>query len=132
MNKLLAPIIVEISAGELIDKITILQIKSERMTDACQLRNVSVELQSLIRARSRSLPHIPELQELSQKLRLINERLWQTEDDLRQCEAVGDFSSRFIELARSVYLTNDQRSAIKRQINQLVASPILEEKLYAR
>jgi tetratricopeptide (TPR) repeat protein len=122
---------VEVSAGELLDKITILQIKSERMGDPAKVRNVRVELEALETVRRRALPATPELAGLAAELKAVNEALWQIEDDIRGCERAGDFGPRFVELARSVYRTNDRRSALKRRVNELVGSRLIEEKSYA-
>lgn len=128
----MAAILVEIPAGELIDKITILQIKSERIKDAAKLRNIHAELQTLEAAAGQALAPSPELDGLSADLKKINEDLWRIEDDIRDHERTRDFGPSFIELARAVYLTNDRRTDVKRQINQLVGSRLVEEKSYAR
>lgn len=122
---------VEVSAGELIDKITILEIKAERIADPDKVANVRRELRSLAAARSEVLPSSPDLDELTAELRRINERLWEIEDDIRDCERKSDFGERFIELARAVYRTNDRRAAAKRRINELLGSELVEEKDYA-
>ena len=120
-------ILVEVGAGELIDKITILRIKSERMTDAAKLANVKRELDVLGAARDASLPVSAELSALE----AVNNTLWRIEDDVRACEAKRDFGPEFIELARAVYTCNDRRAAIKKQINLLTGSSLIEEKSYA-
>ena len=122
---------VEVSAGELIDKITILEIKAERIADPEKLTNVHRELRSLTATREKALATSPELDEFTAELRRINERLWQIEDDIRDCERKHDFGERFIELARAVYRTNDRRAAAKRRINELLGSELVEEKDYA-
>ena len=122
---------VEVSPGELIDKITILEIKAERIADPDKVANVQRELRSLVAARSAALPSSRELDELTAELRGINERLWEIEDDIRDCERNGDFGERFIDLARAVYRTNDRRAATKRSINELLGSELVEEKDYA-
>ena len=122
---------VEVSAGELIDKITILEIKAERIADPEKLTNVHRELRSLTATREKALDTSPELDEFTAELRRINERLWQIEDDIRDCERNGDFGERFIDLARAVYRTNDRRAAAKRRINELLGSELVEEKDYA-
>lgn len=122
---------VEVSAGELVDKITILEIKAERISDPAKLANVRRELGSLTAARREALPISEELDELAAELRRINERLWEIEDDIRDCERQGDFGERFVKLARSVYRTNDRRAAAKRSINDLLGSELVEEKDYA-
>lgn len=121
----------QISAGELVDKITILEIKCENVTNLAQKRNVERELSHLTTVREKTLAHSHELTELTNRLREINRQLWKVEDDIRMCERDKDFGERFIGLARAVYQTNDRRSEIKRNINQLVGSQIVEEKLYA-
>ena len=119
-----------VSAGELIDKITILEIKRERITDEAKRGNVGRELDLLVAERRRSLPSSPELDALTAELKTVNERLWDIEDDIRRCEAAAEFGDRFVELARSVYKSNDERSALKRRINDLLGSAIVEEKSY--
>jgi hypothetical protein len=125
------PVRVEISAGELIDKITILQIKSQRIRDAAKLANVHAELATLLAANPCCMRSSVELTVLSDELRSVNEALWSVEDELRLCEQNQDFGSRFVELARSVYRHNDRRAALKRQINELLGSRLIEEKSYA-
>ena len=125
------PILVEIAAGELIDKITILQIKSERMQDSVKLQNVRQELDVLTPARDELLPHSDALTAATAELKRINEGLWDIEDELRGCERRQDFGARFTQLARSVYMTNERRAAVKRQINDLSGSRLVEEKSYA-
>ncbi len=124
------PITVEIAPGELIDKITILEIKSERIADAEKLRNVRVELETLVAARDQALTKSEALTRLTADLKAVNEALWQIEDEIRGCERSNDFGPRFIELARSVYRQNDRRAAVKRQINELLGSKLIEEKSY--
>jgi len=126
----IAPITVEIAAGELLDKLTILQIKSERVTNPEKLRNIRHELAVLSAARERSLKATPELDALTGQLKEANERLWDIENAVRGCEAEQDFGPRFVDLARAVYQTNDHRAALKRQINELVGSLLVEEKAY--
>ncbi len=123
-------IVIAVSAGELIDKITILQIKAEQFRDAEKLAHVQRELQTLQAAWNQAIGPTPELLEVTNQLASINRELWWIEDAIRLCEQKKDFGSQFIELARSVYRTNDRRSALKRQINQLVGSSLVEEKSY--
>lgn len=119
------------AAGELIDKITILQIKARRVQDADKLRNVRRELALLEdNLREAALDH-PELDAKKTELATVNELLWDVEDEIRLCEANADFGEGFIALARAVYVTNDRRAAIKRDINRLFDSAIVEEKCYA-
>ncbi|MGH6662334.1 MAG: DUF6165 family protein [Rhodospirillales bacterium] len=122
---------VEISPGELIDKITILEIKREHMTDAAKLENIEREWTMLTAARDGAVKPSTELDRLAAELKRVNERLWEIEDDIRDCERRKDFGKRFVELARGVYKNNDRRSEIKRAINQLLGSRLTEEKSYA-
>ena len=121
---------VDIAPGELIDRITILLIKSERMHDPAKLENVRMELDILSTNRDEALQPSEALQELTKKLKTVNERLWVIEDDIRDCEATKDFGSNFIKLARAVYQNNDERARLKREINHLLGSKIIEEKSY--
>ena len=124
-------ILVEVAPGELIDKITILQIKSERIDDPEKIKNVRIELGVLEEARDSVVAASPELDRLTAELKSVNEALWAIEDDIRDCERSKDFGPKFIELARSVYRSNDRRAAAKREINELLGSKIIEEKSYA-
>jgi hypothetical protein len=127
------PLLAEISAGELLDKISILEIKSRRIQSPNQLINVRKELALLKGLESEhGLTSAIEAQQLVRDLQAINEGLWDVEDALRDCERLQDFGERFVELARSVYLQNDKRSDIKRQINRLLGSAIVEEKSYGQ
>ena len=125
------PITVEIAPGELIDKITILQIKNERITEPEKLANVRVELDTLLATRDRTIEPSAELTELTAELKAVNERLWQIEDGIRDCERNADFGPQFIELARAVYHSNDLRANLKRRINVLLGSRLIEEKSYS-
>ena len=120
-----------ISWGELIDKITILEIKSERLTTPAALQNVQHELRLLGNVISELAPP-PRLLELKADLRAVNQRLWEIENAIRGKEAQKLFDEEFIELARSVYIINDERGRIKRNINLLLNSRIVEEKQYLR
>ena len=124
-------LVVPVSWGELLDKISILQIKSERMEDGRKKENVGHELALLEEVRDRQLPAGVELAELLAGLRQANEQLWEIEDRIRVCEKNQQFDQVFIELARSVYTTNDRRAALKYRINILLGSAIVEEKAYA-
>jgi tetratricopeptide (TPR) repeat protein len=126
-----AAVRIEMAPGELIDKITILEIKRERIKDAAKLANVRTELDVLNRTRDGALPSSGELERLTAELRSVNEALWELEDRIRECEREGDFGDRFVELARSVYKNNDRRAALKRSINELLGSRLVEEKSYA-
>ena len=121
---------VDVAPGELIDKITILMIKSEQMDDPDKLANVRLELDILTATQASSVPGSPALDDLMAKLKQVNEALWKIEDDIRDCEAERDFGDTFVHLARSVYRSNDERAQLKRDINMLLGSEILEEKSY--
>lgn len=123
-------IYIEAGSGELIDKITILEIKSARTEDRQKLANIRYELDTLANTRDRALPASDKLTRLTQQLKTVNETLWDIEDDIRRCEAQKDFGPRFIELARAVYRTNDRRAELKKQINLLTGASIIEEKSY--
>ena len=122
---------VPVSAGELVDKVTILEIKSERIADPAKLANVRRELAGLGAILRPMLTKVPALADCKASLRTINETLWKIEDDIRDCERKKDFGSRFVELARAVYRTNDKRAAAKREVDVLLGSEIVEEKSYA-
>jgi Flp pilus assembly protein TadD len=124
------PISVEVAPGELIDKITILEIKNERITDPAKLHNVQVELGVLTAVRDESLEPSDQLNRLTAELKEANLALWDVEDEIRICEKAKDFGPKFVELARSVYRRNDRRAALKRQINDLLGSKLIEEKAY--
>jgi Family of unknown function (DUF6165) len=125
-----SPLLAPISAGELIDKITILSIKAERITDPVRCRNVLQELASLTALRDQNIALTGEVGALYQELASINRQLWETEDRLRQCERDKRFDDNFIALARGVYQANDRRAAVKRQLNELTGSALVEEKSY--
>lgn len=122
---------IRLSPGEVLDRLTILEIKSERMTDAAKLANVRHELDELAAMVVRKIPQRPEIKALHDELKDINGKLWDIEDDIRDCERAGDFGEKFVELARAVYRTNDSRAAVKRKINEALGSDIIEEKSYA-
>jgi hypothetical protein len=126
----LKSVLVEVSPGEIIDKITILEIKSERMENELKLINVRHELDILSSTRDTNIIGSRRLSELTTNLKSVNEMLWKIEDDIRNCEAAKDFSQIFIDLARAVYVTNDKRAELKREINLLLGSNIIEEKSY--
>ncbi len=122
---------VPISPGELIDKITILEIKSKRMSDAKKVANVRHELGLLKDTWQASDYSRTDISAEWARLKHINEQLWVIEDDIRDKERARQFDARFIELARAVYVTNDERAAVKRLINDRLGSTIVEEKSYA-
>ncbi|MGY6553948.1 MAG: DUF6165 family protein [Wenzhouxiangella sp.] len=119
-----------VSPGELLDKLTILDIKAERIGDPAKLANVQRELGLLGQVWNQSGLETAAVRELRAQLKLVNEKLWEIEDDIRDEERAGRFGARFIELARAVYVTNDERAAIKKMINQTLGSVIVEEKSY--
>jgi len=119
-----------VSFGELIDKITILEIKSERMTDAAKLANVRDELALLNALWQRDPASGTDIAAERAELKRINEALWEIEDEIRLKERDQAFDARFIELARAVYHTNDKRAAVKRAINLRLGSRLVEEKSY--
>jgi len=125
------PIRVPVSVGEFIDKITILEIKSERMSDAIKIANVQKELDLLNKTWEENRPATPDIETQKGQLKEINERLWEIEDEIRLLEAVKDFGDRFVELARAVYVTNDRRAEVKKTINDMLGSELTEEKSYA-
>jgi len=122
---------IEISVGELLDKITILQIKTERIGDAAKLENIKKELR-ILQAQWEGSPYSKiDLGENISALKKVNERLWDIEDEIRNKENKHVFDEDFIELARSVYFINDQRAEIKRTINNSTGSDLIEEKSYS-
>ena len=123
-------IMAPISAGELVDKITILRNKAERIGDPAKEANVRKELAMLETIADEALPKTPEIDRLTAQLSEVNIALWDIEDGKRDCERRGDFGDRFVQLARSVYVENDRRAAIKRAINEAAGSDIVEEKSY--
>lgn len=126
------PVLVEVAPGELIDKITILEIKAERITDPKDNQHVRTELAVLAAARDRDLPSSPQLDGLTAELKAVNAALWDIEDQIRKCDDAGDFGPRFIDLARSVYRSNDRRAELKRAINELLGAKFLEVKSYQK
>ncbi|CAN5115769.1 tetratricopeptide repeat protein [soil metagenome] len=126
------PIHVEIQAGELFDKITILELKAKRITDAGKLANVQKELASLLKVRDDIVPGSPTLDDLVVQLAEVNEAIWDNEERMRSREAKQEFGDDFVAGARSTYKNNDRRAAIKRQINELLGSRLIEEKSYGQ
>jgi hypothetical protein len=123
-------ILVPISPGELLDKITILRIKAARMSDATKVANVKHELATLERTWNDSGAGAVDLRAEEANLTRVNERLWVIEDEIRDEERAKRFGEKFIELARAVYVTNDERAQIKKRINTALGSTIVEEKSY--
>ena len=126
MNEILIPI----SPGELLDKITILQIKAERITDPVKVANVKTELDMLSKVWNETVEIDTEITALTAELKSVNEALWEIEDDIRDQERGKRFGERFIELARAVYVTNDERANAKKKVNLHLNSTIVEEKSY--
>ena len=120
----------EISVGELLDKISILEIKQKNLKDSEKIKIVNKELESLSMTLKKDVTMTEEIQSLYQDLKKINSMLWDIEDGKRDCERNKDFGDKFIELARSVYIENDNRAKIKNKINQLSGSNISEVKSY--
>jgi hypothetical protein len=127
MSEMLVPV----SPGEVMDKITILRIKAARMSDATKLANVRRELEILERTWSESVYGPKDISAETAALQAVNERLWVIEDDIRDKERAKSFDEGFIALARAVYIENDERAAIKKRINTMLGSAIVEEKSYA-
>lgn len=123
-------ITVAIAPGELIDKITILEIKSERIDDPAKLKNINFELNLLRATWKASAYAATDISREQADLKAINEKLWEIEDDIRLKESQAQFDETFITLARSVYISNDERARIKRVINTKLGSDLIEEKSY--
>jgi hypothetical protein len=124
-------LMIEVAAGELIDKLTILEIKLENISDPAKLSNVRREYDSLLMSFRDNFAETPEIIRLTADLKATNKQLWQIEDDIREHERKSDFGAGFVELARSVYRTNDRRAAVKRHLNELLDSAMVEEKSYS-
>ncbi len=123
---------IPISFGEFLDKLTILQIKQQRISDQDKLANVTSELQALqVLWQKQSASNTGEVNELVNELKEINEQLWEIEDAIREKEKSKQFDEEFIRLARKVYVTNDKRADIKKQINVKLGSEFIEEKSYS-
>ncbi|MFT5540495.1 MAG: hypothetical protein ACI82H_002027 [Alphaproteobacteria bacterium] len=123
-------ITIHISPGEVLDRLTILEIKSERMTDAAKLANVRHELEELAAVVAKTVPIRNDIRALHVELKTINAKLWEIEDEIRDCERGKDFGEKFVALARAVYITNDERSRVKRSINEALGAGLIEEKSY--
>ena len=124
-------ILTEISAGELLDKISILEIKLDKIKDKESLLEINKEYESLNKTKNSNLDLTEDLKNLINKLKEINLKLWAIEDQKRTCEKNKDFGKKFIELSRNVYINNDKRAEIKSEINRLLGSNIKEVKKYA-
>ncbi|MFL2919382.1 MAG: DUF6165 family protein, partial [Thalassobaculaceae bacterium] len=117
--------------GELVDKITILEIKAAKISEKVKQSNILYELGVLMKSYEENITVSDKLTDLKRELKKVNESLWDIEDDIRSCERRSDFGSDFIKLARSVYFENDRRASLKKDINILLGSKIIEEKSYA-
>lgn len=126
----MSEILVPVSFGELLDKIAILEIKSERMTDEVKLVNVRRELDALNATWAAHPASKVEIRDLRAALKAVNERLWVIEDDIRMQEKAQAFGAEFIRLARAVYVENDERARVKKEINLALGSTYVEEKSY--
>jgi hypothetical protein len=122
---------VAISPGELIDKVTILRIKQERITGPNKLINVKRELEMLTVVMDSFADDDPKIRELADELQKVNEEIWDFEDIVREGERTQTFGDEFLATARGIYKANDQRSRLKRELNELLESEIIEEKSYA-
>ena len=122
---------VEASFGEFLDKITILEIKAERISDTAKLENINRELTLLRKSWTAHPASKTDISDEMARLKAINEKLWEIEDDIRDKERNKAFDQEFIELARAVYFTNDERAAVKRELNLKLGSELVEEKSYA-
>jgi hypothetical protein len=121
---------VPVSVGEVLDKITILQIKLAHISDAAKRANIQNELDALLPLVAGDAFTTDQMQALIAELKSVNEALWDIEDDIREKEAAKSFDAEFIRLARAVYITNDKRAEIKKQINLATGSALVEEKSY--
>ena len=130
MNTKLDKILAEISAGELIDKITILEIKNQKIKDQEKLKEINKELMSLNTTMNKLIPDVSKIEKFKSNLKEINLKLWDIEDGKRAAEKDGDFGEKFINLARNVYKFNDERAKIKLSINITLGSNIKEVKSY--
>ncbi|WP_334067527.1 DUF6165 family protein [Nereida ignava] len=127
MDNILTPV----SPGEVLDKITILRLKLEKIAYAEKLKNVAYELRILEDTAAQHIAPSTQLTKLTDELQKVNAKLWDIEDDIRICERSGSFDDAFVDLARAVYVTNDERARPKREINVHLDSEIIEEKSYA-
>jgi len=123
-------LMVEVSPGELIDKITILKIKLENINNGAKLANIRREYEILMDTFRSQVEETEDLRALIDELRAINQKIWDIEDEIRDLERAKDFGDQFVAVARSVYRSNDRRAAAKRKINELLNSVIIEEKSY--
>lgn len=124
---------IQVSNGEILDKYSILKIKMGRIEDSEKLNNVREEYENLTPNVDLIFKKTPDsLNQLYEDLLRVNTQLWEIEDEIRECERTSDFSDKFVQLARSVYFTNDERARIKKEINILSSSKLVEEKSYSK
>jgi hypothetical protein len=123
--------LIEVSIGELLDKLTILEIKKDRISDPLKLQHIEKEF-SILKERSEEYLRSEEIKEIFEELKKVNSDLWTIEDDLRDMESQKRFDSEFVEKARAVYFTNDRRFELKNEINSLAGSAIREQKGYKK
>ena len=128
MSKILA----EISAGECLDKLSILEIKLNKIKDLISLNEVKKEYEILNETKNKNINFSKEIEILYKDLKETNEKLWKIEDEIRLCEKNSDFKDKFIQLSRDVYFTNDKRSKTKSEINEILGSNIIEIKQYTQ
>ena len=128
----MSKILTEISAGELLDKLSILEIKLSKIKNPALLQEIKKEYDAINEAKNKSINSSNEMNVLYMDLKKINEHLWEIEDKIRLCEKNSDFKDKFIQLARDVYFTNDKRSKIKLEINKILGSNIQEVKQYTQ
>ena len=121
---------IEVAPGDLLDRISILEIKAARITSESALRSIRLELASLRAARDGRIPAAPELDRMAAELRQVNEKLWDLEDAVREGEAAKDFGAKFIESARSIIHANDRRAALKQAINRMLGADFQDEKSF--
>ena len=128
----MSKILTEISAGELLDKLSILEIKLNKIKDLVLLNEVKKEYEILNESKNKNINFSKEIEILYKDLKEINEKLWKIEDEIRLCEKNSDFKDKFIQLSRDVYFTNDKRSKTKLEINKILGSNIIEIKQYTQ
>ena len=128
----MSKIIAEVSAGEFLDKLSILEIKLNKIKDLVLLNEVKKEYEILNESKNKNINFSKEIEILYKDLREINEKLWKIEDEIRLCEKNSDFKDKFIQLSRDVYFTNDKRSKTKSEINKILGSNIKEIKQYTQ
>ena len=128
----MSKILTEVSAGELLDKLSILEIKLNKIKDSALLQEIKKEYNAINEAKNKSINSSNEISILYKELKQVNEQLWEIEDKIRLCEKNSDFKDQFIQLARDVYFTNDKRFKIKLKINKISGSNIQEIKQYTQ